>query len=100
MGAPGPDGDEWSPDSGRSLDRLGHMRIMAPLRDMIEAEDGSKAAIAGERARGPQPCAPEAEAAARSDLRTVEELGEVSSPATSQPRRSHEGANPAQAIPA
>ncbi len=45
----GPDGDGRCPDSSRSLDSLGHMRVMAPLRDMIEVEDGSKAAVAGER---------------------------------------------------
>ena len=49
VGAPGPDGDEWRPYSIRSLDSLGHMRVMAPLRGMIEVEDGSKAAVAGER---------------------------------------------------
>ncbi len=42
--APGPDGDEWYPDSSRSLDSLGDMRLMALLRDMIEAGDRAKAA--------------------------------------------------------
>ncbi len=42
--APGPDGEEWYPGSTRSLDSLGHMRLMALLRDMIDAEDRAKAA--------------------------------------------------------
>lgn len=83
-----------------SLDSLGHMRLMTPLRDMSEAEDGSKAAVAGERAGGPRPEALEVVAVARSDLRTVEEVGAVPASATSQPCRSHEGATTAQAIPA
>ena len=44
VGAPGPDGEQWYPGSTRSLDSLGQMRLMALLRDMIEAEDRTKAA--------------------------------------------------------
>ncbi len=42
--APEPDGEEWCPDSSRSLDSLGDMRLMALLRDIIEAEGRTKAA--------------------------------------------------------
>ena len=42
--APGLDGEDWYPDSSRSLESLRHVRLMALLRDMIEAEDGSRAA--------------------------------------------------------
>ncbi len=42
----GPDGEELYPESSRSLESLREMRLMALLRDMIEAEDGAKAAEA------------------------------------------------------
>lgn len=40
----GPDGEGFYPDSSRSLESLRQMRLMALLRDMIESEDGAKAA--------------------------------------------------------
>ena len=43
---PGPDGDVLYPDESRSLENLRHMRLMALLRDMIDAEGGEKAAQA------------------------------------------------------
>ena len=42
----GPDGDDLYPDESRSLENLRHMRLMALLRDMIDAEGGEKAAQA------------------------------------------------------
>ena len=39
-----PVGEGFYPDSSRSLESLRHIRLMALLRDMIEAEDGTKAA--------------------------------------------------------
>ena len=42
----GPDGEELYPDESRSLENLRHMRLMALLRDMIDAESGEKAAQA------------------------------------------------------
>ena len=42
----GSDGEELYPDSSRSLDSLRETRLMALLRDMIDAEDGAKAAEA------------------------------------------------------
>ena len=44
VGAQRPGGEEWYPESSRSLDSLRQMRLMALLRDMIEDEDGAKAA--------------------------------------------------------
>ena len=38
--------EDFYPESSRSLDGLGHMRLMALLHDMIDAEDGAKAAKA------------------------------------------------------
>ncbi len=43
---PGPDGEELYSDESRSLENLRHMRLMALLRDMIDAEGGEKAAQA------------------------------------------------------
>ena len=43
---PGTDGEELYPDESRSLENLRHMRLMALLRDMIDAEGGEKAAQA------------------------------------------------------
>ena len=43
---PGPDGEDMYPDESRSLENLRHMRLMALLRDMIDAEGGEKAAQA------------------------------------------------------
>ena len=43
---PGPDGEDLYPDESRSLENLRHMRLMALLRDMIEAEGGERAAQA------------------------------------------------------
>ena len=40
------DGDDMYPDESRSLENLRHMRLMALLRDMIDAESGEKAAQA------------------------------------------------------
>ena len=42
--ASGPVEEEFYPDSSRSLESLRQVRLMALLRDMIEAEDGAKAA--------------------------------------------------------
>ena len=44
--ASGPDGVDFYPDASRSLESLRHMRLMALLHDMIDAEDGAKAAAA------------------------------------------------------
>ena len=41
---PGTDGEDMYPDESRSLENLRHMRLMALLRDMIDAEGGEKAA--------------------------------------------------------
>ena len=46
QGEPGPDGEDLYPDESRSLENLRHMRLMALLRDMIDAEGGEKAAQA------------------------------------------------------
>ena len=43
---PGQDGTDMYPDESRSLENLRHMRLMALLRDMIDAEGGEKAAAA------------------------------------------------------
>lgn len=40
------EGMDFYPESSRSLDNLRHMRLMALLHDMIDAEDGAKAAQA------------------------------------------------------
>ena len=40
------DGDDMYPDESRSLENLRHMRLMALLRDMIDADGGEKAAQA------------------------------------------------------
>ena len=45
-GETGSEGEDFYPDASRSLDVLRHMRLMALLRDMIEAEDGAKTAAA------------------------------------------------------
>ena len=42
----GPDGVDFYPEASRSLESLRHMRLMALLHDMIDAEDGAKAAAA------------------------------------------------------
>ena len=42
----GPDGMNFYPEASRSLESLRHMRLMALLHDMIDAEDGAKAAAA------------------------------------------------------
>ena len=42
----GPDGVDFYPEASRSLASLRHMRLMALLHDMIDAEDGAKAAAA------------------------------------------------------
>ena len=41
---PETDGADMYPDESRSLENLRHMRLMALLRDMIDAEGGEKAA--------------------------------------------------------
>ena len=41
-----PEGVDFYPEVSRSLDSLRHMRLMALLRDMIDAEDGAKTAAA------------------------------------------------------
>ena len=41
---PETDGTDMYPDESRSLENLRHMRLMALLRDMIDAEGGEKAA--------------------------------------------------------
>ena len=46
QGEPETDGDDMYPDESRSLENLRHMRLMALLRDMIDAEGGEKAAQA------------------------------------------------------
>ena len=46
QGEPETDGDDMYPDESRSLENLRHMRLMALLRDMIDAESGEKAAKA------------------------------------------------------
>ena len=43
---PETDGTDMYPDESRSLENLRHMRLMALLRDMIDAEGGEKAAKA------------------------------------------------------
>ena len=43
---PETDGTDMYPDESRSLENLRHMRLMALLRDMIDAESGEKAARA------------------------------------------------------
>ena len=43
---PETDGTDMYPDESRSLENLRHMRLMALLRDMIDAEGGEKAARA------------------------------------------------------
>ena len=43
---PGTDGEELYPDESRSLENMRLMRLMALLRDMIDAEGGEKAAQA------------------------------------------------------
>ena len=46
QGEPETDGDDMYPDESRSLENLRHMRLMALLRDMIDAVGGEKAAQA------------------------------------------------------
>ena len=43
-GMTGPDGEDLYPESSRSLEVLRHIRLMALLRDMIDAEGGAKTA--------------------------------------------------------
>ena len=43
---PGSEGSDFYPEASRSVDGLRHMRLMALLHDMIDAEDGAKAAQA------------------------------------------------------